>query len=153
TSKGGPGWAAPGHVHAQDRPDARRYVCTIWYTWRPCLRQMCAVHDAHNGVRMVMARAIRRSAARLASPARRLSPGTLVNGPARFRPARGVGRRRADDGAHKASYAERRCALRWQLVTWGLGLPAALVAGLAWLIMFGSSHDAIASVVSSLMGL
>ena len=52
-----------------------------------------------------------------------------------------------------ASYAERRCALRWQLVLWGLGLPAVLAAAVAWLIMFGGSHDAIASVVSSLLGL
>ncbi len=47
---------------------------------------------------------------------------------ARFWPARGAGRRRASGGAHAASYRERRCALRWPLVMWGLGVPAALVA-------------------------
>ena len=71
---------------------------------------------------------------------------------ARLRRARGAWRRRPDVGAHDASYVERRCALRWQLVTWGLGLPAALAAALAWLIVSGSSHDTIAAVVSSLMG-
>jgi hypothetical protein len=51
-----------------------------------------------------------------------------------------------------APYVERRCALRWQLVTWGLGLPTALAAALAWLVTFGSSHETIAAVVSPLMG-
>lgn len=66
-----------------------------------------------------------------------------MNETARFWSACGAGRRRAGGGAPEASYVERRCALRWQLVTWVLGLPAALVSVLAWLIMFRSSHVSI----------
>jgi hypothetical protein len=83
---------------------------------------------------------------------RQVSTGVLVYETARFRRARGAGDRRTDVGVDGASYVERRCALRWQLVAWGLGTPAALVAALAWLIVSGSSHHTIAAIVSSLMG-
>jgi hypothetical protein len=55
-------------------------------------------------------------------------PGGFVT-VARVKSVRREGRRRAGGLAHGASYVEKRCALRWPLVTWGLGLPAALITG------------------------
>jgi hypothetical protein len=70
----------------------------------------------------------------------------------RERDSAGAAHRRAAAGTPTTCYTERRCGLRWPLVTWGSGVPAALTAALAWLIMSGSSHDTLAAVVSSLMG-
>jgi hypothetical protein len=38
---------------------------------------------------------------------------------------------RTGDEAADAFYSERRCALRWPLVVWGLGLPIGLIAVLS----------------------
>ncbi len=74
-----------------------------------------------------------------------------MNARAQVWPAR-VARRRAVGRTHEVLYVERRCALRWPLVTWGLGLPAMLAVALGWLIMFGGAHAVAASVLSTLMG-
>jgi len=75
----------------------------------------------------------------------------LVDETARLRPAHGAGRRRAGGGTHGASYVERRCALRWQLVTWGLGLPAALVAVFVALAIFVSPDWFVAAAITPLL--
>jgi hypothetical protein len=69
---------------------------------------------------------------------------------ARFWSLRGARRRRARGGAHEASFVERRCALRWPLVTWGLGLPGALVAVFVVLAVFANPQWFIAAAFTPL---
>jgi hypothetical protein len=69
---------------------------------------------------------------------------------ARIRSLRGARRSEADGEARETSYVERRCALRWPLVMWGLGVPAALVGVFVALAIFVNPQWSVAAVFTPL---
>jgi hypothetical protein len=51
------------------------------------------------------------------------------------------------------TYLERRSALRWPLVAWGLVLPAVLVAVVVLLVVFGGSGSPLDAILPVILGL